>query len=267
MAEPHPVAQMWAAGDYATLGDKFASVGGDLVTEIGVAGLDVLDVATGTGNTAIPAAAAGGRVTAADITPELLDIGRRRAAERGVAVRWIESDMHRLPVPDAAFDRVLSTFGVFVSPRPRDVAAELVRVCRPGGVIATTAWTPDSAFSQFGIVLGGFLPDDFGPGEDFADPSDWARPEKVAGFFAGLPVTVTTSVRSVRISYPPPAEAVELFSRLCGPIMGLRAALVQTGRWEAAREAMTETLTGLNQGTDGALVVDVSYLLTVVART
>src|SRR5215468_4318412 len=101
--QPDAVRQMWAAGDYATFGDLFAGVGSSLVEQVGVAGLDVLDVATGTGNTA-------------------LAVARERAAARALDVRWLEGDMRKLDIPDASFDRVLSTFGAMTAPEPATMA-------------------------------------------------------------------------------------------------------------------------------------------------
>src|SRR5215470_6406617 len=152
------VRQMWAAGDYTTFGDLFASVGSSLVEQVAVAGLDVLDVATGTGNTALAAARAGGRVTGMDITPELLAVACERAAAQALDVRWIEGDMRKLDFPDASFDRVLSTFGAMTAPEPAAMAAELLRVCRPRGLVATTAWSADAAMSRLGDVVARFFP-------------------------------------------------------------------------------------------------------------
>ena len=125
----------WAAGDYAAVAERIDEVPPrDLLERVPVRQYDdVLDVATGTGNVALPAAAAGGDVIGLDITPELFDTARRRAAERGVAVDWVEGDAEDLPFGDESFDVVLSVFGVQFAPRHRVVAEELARVTRPGG--------------------------------------------------------------------------------------------------------------------------------------
>src|ERR687895_2600130 len=108
----------WAAGDYAAVAERIDEAPPrDLLARASVArGEDVLDVATGTGNVAIPAAAAGARVVGLDLTPELVEVGRRRAEQVGVTVEWVEGDAEALPFADEAFDRVLSVFGV-QSPR------------------------------------------------------------------------------------------------------------------------------------------------------
>ena len=120
----------WAAGDYAAVAERIDEAPPrDLLARASVArGENVLDVATGTGNVAIPAAAAGARVVGLDLTPELLEVGRRRAEQVGVTVEWVEGDAEALPFADEAFDRVLSVFGVQFAPRHEVVAGELVPV-------------------------------------------------------------------------------------------------------------------------------------------
>ncbi|MGI8648024.1 MAG: class I SAM-dependent methyltransferase [Mycobacteriales bacterium] len=263
MEKAGAVAHKWAAGDYATVGDKFANVGQGLVDEVGVAGLDVLDVAAGTGNTAIPAAKAGGRVTAVDITPELLAIARARADVAGVTVRWTEGDMTALPYPDRSFDRVLSTFGVFLATDRPAMAAELVRVCRPGGLVAVTAWRPSSAFSKLEGVIESFLPntDTAAP-----KPTDWGRPQLVTTFFAGQPVTVITSKRFVTMHWSSVGDAITMESTQFGPLLGPVAEVKRLGKWPAARVALEEMLASENIGSGGTLVIDMPYLLTIARR-
>ena len=135
----------WAAGDYAAVAEHIDAVPPrDLLNRVAIApGQDVLDVATGTGNVALRAAAAGAHVVGLDLTPELFATARRRAAEYRVAVEWIEGDAEALPFADASFDHVLSVFGVQFAPRHEVTAAELARVCRPGGHVGLVNWTPD----------------------------------------------------------------------------------------------------------------------------
>src|SRR5687767_4007226 len=141
--------QTWAAGDYSLIAE--------LVEEAGTAcaeaaeiqkGQDVLDVATGTGNAALVAAAKGAKVTGLDLTPELFDRARERAKEAGVEVEWVEGDAEDLPFEDASFDRVLSAIGVQFAPRHQVAAEELVRVCKPGGLIVLVNWTSDGKIGE-----------------------------------------------------------------------------------------------------------------------
>src|SRR5215216_6273752 len=174
----------WAAGDYAAVAELIDEAPPrDLLARVEVApGQEVLDVATGTGNIAIQTAAAGAQVVGLDLTPELFETARRRAAERGVAVDWVEGDAEDLPFEDERFDRVLSAFGVQFAPRHEVVAQELARVCRPGGRIGLVNWTPEGQVGELFKVMGRYLP----PPPDFASaPALWGDEEHVRGLFDG----------------------------------------------------------------------------------
>lgn len=141
---------MWALGDYpAVATEVIAELGPILVAACGTSPGDrVLDVAAGSGNAAVPAALAGARVTASDLTPELLEVGRRLAAERGVELTWRQADAEALPFADGEFDAVMSCVGVMFAPHHRAAADELVRVCRPGGTVGLLNWTPAGFVGQ-----------------------------------------------------------------------------------------------------------------------
>src|SRR5262245_26081372 len=136
---------MWALGDYPSMVETFLlPLGPRLVDACGIGpDMTVLDVAAGTGNASIVAAQRGAKVTASDLTPELFDAGRARAAEAGVELDWVEADAERLPFGDGSFDVVISSIGAMFAPRHQQVANELVRVCRPGGKIGLLSWTPE----------------------------------------------------------------------------------------------------------------------------
>jgi ubiquinone/menaquinone biosynthesis C-methylase UbiE len=159
---------MWAAGNYDRIASLIWPVGEVVVEAAAIEpGMDVLDVAAGTGNVATRAAAAGATVTAADLTPELFDDGRRRAEEAGVQIAdWVEADVEALPFADASFDRVLSSFGAIFAPRHKIAADELVRVLRPGGTLVMTAWLQHSFGGRLFQTLGRHLPQP----PEFADP-------------------------------------------------------------------------------------------------
>src|SRR3954469_23036671 len=125
--------KMWALGDYPQMvRDFLLPLGERLVDEAGIAAGDrVLDVGAGTGNAAIAAARRGARVVASDLTPELFEDGRARAAQAGAHLDWVQADAEALPFADGEFDVVLSCIGAMFAPRHPAVAAELTRVCRP----------------------------------------------------------------------------------------------------------------------------------------
>lgn len=141
---------LWALGDYTSVATEVvAPLGPVLVhaSRIG-AGDRVLDVAAGAGNAAIPAALTGADVTASDLCPELLERGRALARNRGVDLRWLQADAEALPCDGDEFDAVLSCIGVMFAPHHRRAADELVRVCRPGGLIGLISWTPEGFVGQ-----------------------------------------------------------------------------------------------------------------------
>jgi len=140
----------WAAGDFPAIArNDLWAMGERIVRRVGVCpGEDVLDVACGTGNAAIRAAEAGGRVVGVDVTPELFEAGRREATAAGVEIEWIEGDAEDLPFADESFDVVLSTFGCLFAPRHEITAREMARVLRRGGRMALFNWTPEGGVGQ-----------------------------------------------------------------------------------------------------------------------
>jgi ubiquinone/menaquinone biosynthesis C-methylase UbiE len=150
----------WALGDY----HRFAKatvweIGPFLVDACGIGpGMRVLDVAAGTGNTAIRAALAGAEVVASDITPENFPAGEAEAAALGATLDWVEADAQALPFDDDAFDAVTSSLGVIFAPDHQAAADEMVRVCRPGGVIGIVAFSPDNLASPFFELFGPYMP-------------------------------------------------------------------------------------------------------------
>src|SRR5215210_6340228 len=141
--------QMCDAGNFAAVAEKILDAGEAVVAAAGVeAGMEVLDVACGSGNATLPAARAGARVTGLDFAPGLLEIARERAADAMLEIDFIEGDAQALPFEDASYDRVVSTFGHMFAPDHRRTADEMRRVLRPGGVIAVACWMPEGAIGR-----------------------------------------------------------------------------------------------------------------------
>jgi SAM-dependent methyltransferase len=223
----------WAAGDYPAIAQKqLWPVGERVVRRVGVApGEDVLDVACGTGNAAIRAAQAGGRVVGVDLTPELLAEGRRLATEADVEIAFVEGDAEALPVPDASFDVVVSVFGAMFAPRHRVTAAELARVLRPGGRLCVTGWAPDGEIGKLFRMLGGHLP----PPPPIAEPPLlWGTEEHVRALFDGTGVEL-----EFECGFAEPAEFDSVDEEVAfsvasfGPLIMARRMLEPQGRWEA----------------------------------
>jgi len=151
---------MWALGDYPSVAaEVIGSLGQTLVDAVGIRpGERVLDVAAGSGNASLPAARAGAEVVASDLTPELLEVGRRLAAADGLELAWDEGDAEDLPYPDASFDVVLSCVGVMFAPFHERSASELLRVLRPGGRVGLISWTPEGFIGQMFATMRPFAP-------------------------------------------------------------------------------------------------------------
>ena len=151
---------MWGSGDYPHMVQTFLlPLGPRLVDACGIGPeTRVLDVAAGTGNASIPAARRGARVTASDLTPALLEDGRRRAEADGLELEWVEADAEALPFDDASFDVVMSSIGAMFAPHHQAVADELVRVCRPGGTIGLLSWTPEGMIGELFRTMKPFAP-------------------------------------------------------------------------------------------------------------
>lgn len=151
-------ATMWGLADYSGLAQRLDPAAVALVDAAAPdAGDRVLDVAAGTGNVAMRAAARGARVTACDIAPRMVQLGRART---GPAVEWIEADVEDLPLPDATVDVALSAFGVIFAPRPEVALSELRRVVAPDGRLGLTAWTVDSWIAERARIVREFVPPD-----------------------------------------------------------------------------------------------------------
>ncbi len=229
------IVSLWSAGRYEAIGALFEPISHELVAELDVAGRHILDAATGTGNTAIAAAMAGAMVDACDLTPRLLELARGRAAAADVTIAFAEADLIALPYPDATFDLVVSTFGAFTVDQPERCARELVRVCRPGGRVVTTAWADRGVFATSREVIARELPEIHGPARH--DPHDWAEPAAVRGFVAGLDVEVHIEHRTIWFRFPSLVAAFELFEAASGPYLRMRAAIEQREQagWERVR--------------------------------
>jgi SAM-dependent methyltransferase len=254
----------WAAGDYDSMVERIWGVGADLVERVGVAEDDsVLDVACGTGNASIPAALAGAKVTGLDITPELLEGAARRAADAGVEIEWIEGDAEELPFEDESFDVVLSTFGSMFAPRHEVAAAEIVRVLRPGGQFAVTAWTPDGSVGDFFRTVSRFAPE---PPPGFQPPPLWGERDHVERIFAGKGIELRFEDAAVAFQYDSVEAAVDEFWEKFGPIVTLRRKLEAEGREQELREALVANFED-HRSEGGGVAYDGEYLITLGRKT
>ncbi|MGH9267054.1 MAG: methyltransferase domain-containing protein, partial [Acidimicrobiales bacterium] len=208
----------WAIGDYDHMArsEGLYVTGDGLVRTVEVSAGDVvLDVACGTGNVTLPAAAAGAKVTGLDLTPELLATAAKRAAEAGYQIDWREGDAEALPFDDDSFDVVLSSFGAMFAPRHEVVADELARALRPGGRLAMANWSPDGAIAEFFATVMAFAP----PMPDFVDPPLlWGDEAHVRELFEGTGVDLEFGRDEVALRAASIADAVDLYTTNLGPV-------------------------------------------------
>ena len=252
---------MWASGNYPEVARRIEGVAQVLVERVGAApGLEMLDVATGSGNVAIAAAGAGAKVTGLDLTPELLDAARRRAADAKLGVRFIEGDAEELPFEKDSFDRVTSCFGVIFAPRHERAAGELTRVARPGATIAVTAWTPQGLVGRTFKTVSRHMP---APPPGLEPPVMWGEEDHVRSLFADSGAELSFERRTVSFSHDSPESWVEHDERILGPAIMAKAALEPQGRYDELREDMMRLYRESNEADDGSFRARAEYLLTV----
>lgn len=257
---------MWALGDYHTFATSTVwDLGPVLVDSCRIArGQRVLDVAAGTGNVAIRAAMTGAAVVASDLTPEHFDAGRRAARAAGVEVEWIEGDAEALPFEDKEFAVVTSCFGAMFAPNQQKVAGELLRVCRPGGVIGMINFTPQGRGGDFFRLLAPYAPP---PPPGAIPPLMWGNEDHVRKLF-GQRVELLEMTRREYVEHAAsPGGYLDLFKQTFGPMVAIYQSLAgQPERATALDRDFLEFVGRSNRGTPEAPVqIPYEYLL-VVAR-
>ncbi len=201
---------VWALGDYALMAEEvMAPLGPALVRAAGIRpGMLVLDVAAGSGNISLPAAATGATVVSSDLTPELLQRSQARAAARGLTMTYREANAHALPFGDGEFDAVLSAIGVQFAPDHQRAANELVRVCRPGGTIGVISWTPEGFFGRMLATIRPYRPSLSHPTPPAAL---WGRPGYVTALLGDRIGEITTARGTLTVNRFDSAEAVHAY--------------------------------------------------------
>jgi len=258
--------KMWASGDYPSMVETFLTpLGPRLVEAAGIGPGDrVLDVAAGTGNASLPAAAARAEVTASDLTPELFEAGRARAATAGVELEWAEADAESLPFDDASFDVVMSSIGVMFAPHHQAAADEMVRVCRPGGKVGLLSWTPEGMIGGLFKTMGGFMP---APPPGVQPPPLWGSEEHLRELFGDRveQERVERGILAVT-AFERPDDYGEHFKQRYGPTIAARANAEKEGRAEEFDRTLSEFCAEWNRGSDDAARFEMEYLLTVGRR-
>ncbi len=251
----------WAAGDYAVLGSTLQLSGELLCEALDLrSGSLVLDVAAGNGNVTLAAARRGARVTSTDYVPTLLERGRLRAAAEGWKIDFEHADAEALPFADGSFDVVVSTFGVMFAPDQPRAASELARVCRPGGKIGLSCWTPEGFVGQIFRIMGKHLP----PPAGLHPPFVWGTRQGLRELFPNAQEIHITTLDFIFRSRST-AEWLDTFKKFYGPMNKAFAALdpAQHPLLDADLIALADSL---NRADDGTMVLPSSYLQVVIDR-
>jgi SAM-dependent methyltransferase len=251
----------WASGDYAVIGTTLQIVGENLCEAVDVqAGERVLDVAAGNGNASLAAARRGADVIASDYVPELLAGTAARAAAEGLSIETREADAEALPFADDSFDVVVSTFGVMFCPNQEQAAAELLRVCRPGGRIGLANWTPGGYIGEMFKIVGRHVP----PPAGIRSPLQWGTEERLAELF-GPDTKIDARSRDFVFRYRSAQHWLDTFRDYYGPTFKAFGALEPEAAVTFAQELLT-LADGANTSTSGTLRVPSEYLEIVVTK-
>jgi SAM-dependent methyltransferase len=253
----------WMAGDFGQIARSYAPGAEEFIARLGLKpGQRVLDVACGTGNLSFPAARAGAEVTGVDIAPNLIEQARARASDEGLQLQFDEGDAEQLPYADASFDAVVTMFGAMFAPRPERAAAELLRVCRPGGRVAMANWTPQGFIGQMFRATAEHVT----PPPGMPSPVKWGDEETVRERLREGVADLQLTRRLITFNYPfPPPDVVEHFRLYYGPTQRAFAAL-DADKQAALRHDLEQLWSRHNQAADGTTRVDSEYLEVIAVR-
>jgi len=245
----------WSAGDYAVIGTTLQIVGETLCEAVDLrAGQRVLDVAAGNGNATLAAARRGADVVSTDYVGALLERGRARAAAEGVTVRFEEADAEQLPFDDA-------TFGVMFTPDQEKAAAQMARVCRPGGKIGLANWTPAGFIGELFKVIGRHLP----PPAGLRPPSLWGTEDRLRELFGEQAASIQVERRNFTFRYRSPQHWLDSFRTYYGPIHKAFQALAAEKQAVLAEDLLA-LAQRFNRSGDAGMVVPSEYLEAVITK-
>ena len=252
----------WGSGDYGRVGVTVQITGELLCEAMDLrAGDSVLDVAGGNGNVSLAAARRFCKVVSTDFVQTLLDQSRARAEAEGLAIDYQLADAENLPFPDASFDHVVSTFGVMFTPNQARAAAELLRVCRPGGSIGLVNWTPVSFIGQLFKTIGRYLP----PPAGVNSPAAWGTEAFLTTHFGDKVRAIDVTRREFNFRYQSPQHWLDVFTTFYGPTLRAFQALDEAHR-QSLREDIVALIAAHNRAGNGGMVVPSEYLEIVISR-
>jgi SAM-dependent methyltransferase len=255
--------QMWASGDFHAVAALIQPIAETLCSAVDLqAGWRVLDVACGSGNAAIAAARCGCDVVGIDYVPSLLERGRLRAKAEGFDVDLREGDAEAIPFADASFDAVLSVFGSMFAPDHDRAAAELARVCRPGGRIGLATWTPDGFIGEMLQVVAGHVP----PAPGVASPIRWGSKAYLSELFGDDVAAFACTEQTFTWRFRSPEDFVDFFRTYYGPTVKAFEAVGAAGR-DALYGDLAELARRYAGTGTGPVTIPATYLETVAIRS
>ncbi len=254
--------QTWAAGDFGMVATTSTVVGELLCEAVDVRpGQKVLDVATGSGNTALAAARRWCEVTGIDYVPALLERGRERAAAERLKITFQKGDAEKIPFPDASFDAILSTFGAMFAPNQERTARELLRVCQPGGKIGMANWTPEGVIGELFRVTGRLVP----PPPGLKPAALWGTDARLHELFGDGIASLQVTRRHFVFRYHSARHWLDYFRTYYGPTMKAFEALDPSGQEGLARDLLN-LWQRFNRSGDETLVAPGEYLEVVAVK-
>ena len=262
----NPNQALWEKGDFTRIAATMRESGEAVVANLDITpGMKVLDLGSGDGTTALPAARRGADVLGVDIARNLVDAGNRRAQAEGLAnCRFQQGDAANLSeLADRSFDLVLSMFGAMFAPKPFDVAKEMVRVTRPGGRIVMGNWIPSdpTLVAQILRISSAYSPP---PPEGFISPMTWGVESQVIDRFAvaGVPNGKISFVKDTyTFNTPvPPVAFVADFKNFYGPTMNAFAAAEQSGKSAELQQELEALFVRQNTSANGVTSIPATFL-------
>lgn len=254
---------IWSSGDFGKIAKSYEPGAVEFVTRLNIQPNEqVLDVACGTGNLAIPAARSGAQVTGIDIAPNLVEQAQAWAHTEGLTIRFEEGNVEQMPYADGSFDTVVTMFGAMFAPRPAATATELVRVTRAGGRIVMANWTPDGFIGQMFKIMGKHV----SPAPGVPSPIQWGNEAVVAERLGDGATDLRCTTRTITFHFPfSPTATVEYFRTYYGPTLRAFATL-STDAQEALRSELVQLWTQHNRSQNGVTQVDSTYLEVIAVR-
>lgn len=255
---------MWSLGDYGEVAARLDAQAKDLAVRCGIRpGMEVLDVAAGNGNFAIAAARAGGLVTASDLTPKMVELGKSRTAAEGLEIEWLEADAEELPFDADRFDVVASVFGAMFAPRPERVASEMFRVAKPRGTVAMTNYGFGGFLAQTVKMIEPYSPRS---PLDLPSPFEWGDETVLRRRFDGLASSIDVQHRKLAFSFDGVDDARDFWERNNPPMIALRG-MLPPETYQEIRARLSDLIRELGRMDDGRLILESDFLSVIAQRS